>query len=72
MQSTPAPLLPPPAAHRLPADTLDRSGLAHWQFPAALTARQRDAARNTIAAAHGRALHRRFSGACLTGFGDLA
>ena len=69
-----SPLTPlaPTARHALPADTLSRAAPADWPFADALTDRQRDAARNTVATAHGRALARRFTGAAVTGFGALA
>ena len=63
---------PPPTARRaLPAGTLSGPHPADWPG-LALTTRQRDAARNTVATAHGRALARRFTGATVTGFGALA
>lgn len=70
--TSPLPPLPSVQRRALPADPLSRAAPADWPFATALTERQRDAARNTVATAHGRALARRFTGAAVTGFGVLA
>jgi hypothetical protein len=70
--TTALPTLPAAPRRPAPADFSRRPPPADWPFAPPLTERQRDEALNAIARAHGRALARRFSGAPLTGFGELA
>jgi hypothetical protein len=69
--TSPLPPLSSVQRRTLPADVGQRPAPADWPFAPELTACQRDAARNTIARAHGRHLSRRFTGAAVTGFGGL-
>jgi hypothetical protein len=70
--TTALPSLPAGPRRAQAADVSQRPAPADWAFGYALTDRQRDDARNTVAWANGRHGSRRFTGAGITDFGALA